>query len=541
MEGVKEIISRFESLKQKRGNFNSLWQTVSDLVMPRKSNISNKKSIGSRMDTLQYETTASNCADLLASFIHGNLTNPASDWFKLRFDGLSERVSSNKSLVDWLGASSKVVQTEINRPSAMFATNIHEIYLDLVVFGTACLWVGWNEKKDSLLFQSRPLSEIYVDENTNGSVDTVYRCFTMTLRNMISEFGEDALPSELRDIRDVKFKDKEYELLHAIFPNDNYNPDKLALANNRPFSSVYILKDKQHILKTSGYEEMPLIVIRWTKTTGEVYGRSPAIGCLADIKMIQSMSKEILIGAQMANRPPVMVSDDDQISPISTAPGATIRYRGTAPKAYDTGSRPQIGMDIMNEIRDRIRNAFHITQTMLVNGPTMTAEEVRTRAEEMMRLMGPVFGRMESELLGPLIERSFGLISRRGRLPKMPDMNMGETEEQEINMSVEYVSPLAMAQKQVDAQNMARAIEVSMPLLNLDGSAILNIDASKGVRDIFEMFGCAHILRSIDEVEEIKMSMQEKEQEDAENQQAMSALQLAGTAQEVQNAASTGQ
>ncbi len=47
------------------------------------------------------------------------------------------------------------------------------------------------------------------------------------------------------------------------------------------------------------------------------------------------------------------------------------------------------------------------------NGPQMTATEVVQRNEEKMRLLGPVLGRLQSELLRPMIDRTFAILLRK--------------------------------------------------------------------------------------------------------------------------------
>jgi hypothetical protein len=68
-----------------------------------------------------------------------------------------------------------------------------------------------------------------------------------------------------------------------------------------------------------------------------------------------------------------------------------------------------------------------------------------------MRLLGPILGRMEAELLGPIISRVFGILSRAGVFPEQPPELDG------VEWRVEYVSPIALAQR---GQKVDRAVQM---------------------------------------------------------------------------------
>lgn len=232
---------------------------------------------------------------------------------------------------------------------------------------------------------------------------------------------------------------------------------------------------------------MPLMVVRWSKATAEVYGRSPAASALPDIKMIQEMMKETIISAQLANRPPLLVRDDDQFAPAATVPGGIIRYSGEAPKAFSSGVDSSVGLEIMNEIRDRIRTAFFNDRLMTSGNVQMTATESLMRGEERMRLLGPVAGRIQTELLGPMIDRVFGLLLRRGKIPP-PPKGVG------TEIRVEYVSPLAMVQKQQEAQAVLKTVEAASPLVTLDPEAGKVFNAPEIIRKLGKVFGASDVL-----------------------------------------------
>jgi len=164
--------------------------------------------------------------------------------------------------------------------------------------------------------------------------------------------------------------------------------------------------------------------------------------------------------------------------------------------------------------RNAIRQAFYVDQLLLGQGQNMTATEVLQRNEEKMRLLGPVLGRMQAELLQPLISRSFALLLRDRLLPAPPEKLQG----QDIAFpDIEYVSPLAKAQKLTDLQAMLRGFEI---LLQVSQVAPVTdyLDPDKMVQYLVETAGLpARIIRGNDEVAQLR----EQQAEAAQQQQAM--------------------
>ena len=471
-----EIIQRTDELKSRRMNFERLWQEVSELVLPRKADFTTMQAQGAKRGRKLFETTAVNAAELLAAGLNGLMTNPAGKWFSLTV-AESEKTPE---IADWLAKAEQILADEIVRPSAGFATNIHEVYLDLAVLGTAGLYVGWDEKNDSLLFQSRFLGELFLEENAAGQVDRVYRVFKMSLEKIIQTWGKSAVSENMLAAYESGTQaQRDFEIIHAVFPNDLFEK---GVFFQKPVSSVYVLKDERTVLFSGGFEEMPLFVTRWSKACAEVYGRSPAISVLPDIKMLQEMMKETIIAAQLANRPPLLVRDDDQFAPAATVPGGIIRYTGEAPKAFVSGANSSIGLEIMNEIRQRIRAAFYNDRLTNTENVQMSATEVLQRAEEKMRLMGPVFGRLQTELLSPMMTRVFGLLVRHGRIALPAELDYHD-------VRVEYVSPMSLAQKHLQAQAVMRTLELAGGLLQIQPEASAVFNAPEAIRKIGEMYG----------------------------------------------------
>lgn len=476
---AEQIIRRFEQLKANRINWEQHWQELADYVLPRKDDVYQTRMTGAKKHNKVFDSTGIHSNELLASALHSMLTNPSTLWFELTTG--SELLDQNDDVRLWLQTAVRQMHKVLNNSN--FQTEIHEVYLDMCSFGTSCMRME-EDDEEVIRFQSRPIYEAYIDQNNKGSVDTVYRSFEWTTRQIEQEFGEDVLPDELKFNKSSDANAK-HEIIHAVEPmTDKYDgPD---IKKGFKFRSVYILKAKKVILSLGGFKEFPYVIPRWTKIAGEVYGRSPAMKALADIKMINQVMKTTIRSAQKTVDPPLMMPDDGILLPIKTAPGGINYYRaGSADKIEPllTGSRVDFGFQMMEQIRMRIREAFFIDQLQLGSGPQMTATEVSQRTEEKLRLLGPILGRQQFELLRPLIDRLFNIMVRKKLFPEAPP------ELSDAMLQVQYSSQIAKAQRSSDAQSFLRVFNIVGPLMQAMPDMLDNINGDQLLRYVSRAYG----------------------------------------------------
>jgi hypothetical protein len=512
MNIAKHLKKHFNALKSDRNNWDDHWREVSELVMPRKENIFERGSVFTRGEkrgnTRIYETTAIQSNVLLASALHGMLTNPSQPWFELTTG--DEFLDTDDNARRWLQESTDRIHQILIQSN--FHTEIHEAYMDLGCFGTSVLRV--EEDDESIVrFQSRPIYEVWIDENSKGEVDTVFREFNWTVRKIAQRFGEDSLTDELKnDLRNNS--QRKHKIVHAVLPSKDIPQD--LRPKLKKFASIWFLNAKEHILEIKGFNENPYIVSRWSKTSGEMYGRSPAMAALPDIKMINDMAKVTIRAAQKAVDPPLMMESDGIVLPLNVNPGGLNYKRPGAenPVPLITGSRPDIGEKIQEAPAQRIRESFFIDQLQLGFGPQMTATEVRQRTEEKLRLLGPVLARQQFELLKPLIDRLFGMMMRKNLFLAAPEVLEGK------NVTVRYSSQIAKAQRLAESDSLLRAVELIGPIAEADPTVLDNIDGDAAIRIIAKMVGLRQdMLRDDDEVIEIREQRAQAQQQQADNEQ----------------------
>jgi len=473
---AKNLLSRFDRLKSQRQNWESHWQEVADYMQPRKADVTKTRSKGDKRTELIFDSSPLQSVELLAASLHGMMTNPSTPWFSLKFK--NDGMEGEDEAKEWLESTTEIMYSVFNKSN--FQQEIFELYHDLITFGTAAMFIE-EDDEDDLKFSTRHINEMYISENDKGRIDTVFRKFKISARAAIQKFK-----TVSTNIAVIAKKDpyEEVEILHAVYPRSDFNPVKQD-KENMPFESVYLDADSGDELSVSGFKEFPFVVPRYLKASHEIYGRSPAMTALPDVKMLNEMSKVIIKSAQKQVDPPLLVPDDGFMLPVRTVPGGLNFYRaGTRDRIepLNIGANNTLGLNMEEQRRNSIRNAFYVNQLQMQDGPQMTATEVIQRNEEKMRLLGPVLGRLQSELLKPLIDRSFAILMRKNLFPNPPEFLSGQ------DIEIEYVSPLAKAQKSTELSSIMRAVEILGSLSNV-APVFDHINMDKLVRHLTSIVG----------------------------------------------------
>jgi hypothetical protein len=515
---AKQIIEKYETLKAQRSTWEDHWQDIADYFLPRKSNITVRRTKGDKRHDQLYDGTATHALELLSASLNGMLTNTISPWFVLKFR--NEAVNQDDEANEWLESSAKIMQQVFARSN--FQQEVFEMYHELLAFGTSAMFIT-DDVKDDLRFKTIHISEIFITENEKGMVDCLVRKFHLKNKNIPAMYPDAVLPRSLEQA----IQNKPYDdsiIIHSVHPSDN--PMGYDNKDNMDFISCHVHQETGTILREGGFKEFPYVVPRYLKSSSnEIYGRSPAMNALPDTKMLNTMCKTTIKAAQKQIDPPLMVPDDGFILPIRTVPGGLNFYRsGTRERIepLNIGSNNPLGIQMEEQRRKAIRENFFVDQLMTVQGQNMTATEVLQRTEEKMRLLGPVLGRLQSEFLQPLITRAFNLLLKNNKLPPIPEM-LGEQD-----IEIEYVSPLAKAQKSQELSSVMRGIEIFGSLQNV-APVFDYVDIDGLVNHIKDVLGLpAKMMKSKAQVQEQQQQKQEMQIEQQQLQQAQQVAEAAG-------------
>jgi len=522
MATYEYIKKRVDALASDRGTWEVNWQEILDYVMPRKADVVTLRTKGEKRTEVLFDSTAITACNLLAASLHGTLTSPSLPWFSIKLR--DEDLNKSRDVQLWLEDTGRRMYDTFNETN--FNTEVHELYLDLCSIGTAAIFVEEGNNgfdKDGIHFNTLHIAEYYIQENINGKVDTLYRKYKLTARQAVQEFGEKNVGEKI--LKSAKEKpDQKFNFIHAVEPTEDYKRAVGKSATKLPFHSCHVCEEDKMVVRTGGYNEFPYLVPRWSKATGEIFGRSPSYNALPDIK---TLNKAVEIGLKAwakAIDPPLLVQDDGVIGRVRTTPaGITIIRNDGAIKPLQIGSNWQITDLKENQLRTAIRQAYYSDQLQLQDGPQMTATEVQVRYELMQRLLGPTLGRFQTEFLNPLIERIFGIMYRSGALNKAPSSI------DDAKIDIEYVGPLARSQRMEEAVAIERLYQLAMNIGQVDPAIMDNIDHDEAIRMRAKLLGVPKtIMKDPNDVNDIReqRAMMQQAQQQAQLQQAQAQTAL---------------
>lgn len=538
------IIQRQECLASERSLLEAQWQEIAELVRPMRAdfNISREgawnttpRMAGEKRQQRVFDSTPGFAADNLAAGLWGMITNSANNWF-----GLShpiEEFNRDESVRLWLDEAARRMRNAFSANGQRFYAKAMELYLDQVSFGTGVFYTDEMPDGSGLFFSCRHLAECYISENAYEQVDTLYRRFLFTARQAYGLWGEAAGENIVR-VHD-KEPERRFEFIHAVYPREDYNPKLLLDRRGKPFTSCYVNVEKRQLVHESGYFEFPYQVARWATASRGTYGDSPAMLALPDIKMLNAMSKTTIVAAQKVADPPILTVDERGLRGARTTPGGFIysgldklgnpRYR-----PLETNANIGLGLEMEQQRRATIKEAFYGSLLLMVAQPNMTAAEWLGRQEEKLRLMGPHLGRIQSEFLDPLIDRVFGLMVRAGKFPAPPEILRRFPE-----IKVDYVSPLARAQKASEGAAIVRTFEALAPIGAANPEVYDNFDGDQVAQLLADAYGLPP--KAVRDPKRVALLRQQKQQAAQMAQLAQAAPGLGKAMKDVTQAGAIGQ
>lgn len=519
------FVRRHDKEKAERSTWESLWQDVADYYTPSNNDIYAARTRGERKTTRIYDSTGIQSNKLLASAFHSMLTSPTNKWFDVGTD--EEEIDQDFEVQLFYDNAVNKMFNVLNESN--FQSQIHEVYLSYGSIGTTVLLM--EEHPDRLVnYRADTIYDYTLQEGADGAVSGISYERKFTYAQLVDEYGKENLSFDI--IAQGELRPHEPDMFCVVITiekNKDYDPMQPKIVTNKLFRSIHVDRKTGHVVREGGFEEQPFAVPRANKYSGEKYGRSSGMEVLPDVKMLNAMSKVNIRGAQKVVDPPLVVPDHGFALPLDTRPGGTIYKRQGIQdeiRPLNTGARPDIGEDMMESARSRIRQAFFIDQLQLVNQNNMTATEVMQRTEENLRLMGPILGRLNDELLKPIVDRLLGIMLRKNLLGPIPEKLKDK------DIKVRYVSQIAKAQRAPELDVLNRVIMAMQPVIQAQPQVMDNIDGDKLFNHISNIAGLPKsVLRSPEEVQKARKERAEAENDareaELQNQEADTAQKLA--------------
>lgn len=483
-----KALKRWAALKNERESWIPHWREISEVLLPRSGRyLVTDRNKGSKAHKQIYDSTGTRALRVLAAGLMAGMTSPARPWFRLTTS--DPALDESVAVKEWLADVTRLMQMVFAKSNTYRA--LHTMYEELGAYGTAATIVVPDFKT---ILHHHPLTagEYAVAVNAQGVVDTLYREFQMTVAQVVAEFGIEACSQQVRMLHTNGTLDQWVTILHAVEPRSNRDTTQKD-GKNMPWSSLYleIGQNEGKALRESGFKSFPALCPRWATSGGDIYGNSPAMEALGDIKQLQH---EQLRKAQVIDyktKPPLQVPSALKNHGLDTLPGG-ISFVDAASPSGGIRSAFEVNLDLshllndIQDVRERIKGSFYADLfLMLANGNNgqMTATEVAERHEEKLLMLVPVLERLHNEIFDPLIEMTFERMVEANIVPPPPE----ELQGRELN--VEFVSMLAQAQRAIATNSVDRFVAHLGSVAQLKPEVLDKLDADRWADAYADMLG----------------------------------------------------
>lgn len=530
----KRYLKRFDSLMTERSSWDPHWRDLAEFIHPHRSRFwASQVNKGDRRNQSIINAAATRAARILASGMMAGITSPARAWFQITTP--DPALADRQNVKAWL---SQVVERMLD---AFSKSNVyralHATYEDLGVPGTSAFLL--EEDAQSVMWAyTQPIGEYCLASNARLVVDTLYRELRMTVGQLMERAKSDGWnPSpRVKDLYERGDLDTWIDVVRVVEPRRQYDARKVG-GKNMPIASCWFEKDgdvEVGILNEGGYRESPLLAPRWDVLGEDVYGHSPGMEALGDVRALQLYEMRKAQGVERIVEPPLVGPSSLRNQMASMFPGG-ITYLDMAVNGQKLEPIVQIhpavieaSNDSIDRIERRIEAAFYADLWLMMSqegDPQKTAREIVERHEEKMLQLGPVMERLEAELLNPLISRAFGILQRAGLLPPPPPELQGQ------DLRIEYLSVMAQAQKMVKGQSIQQLAGFVLQFAQVKPDVFDKVNTDEMVAQYADSLGLPPSL--INPQDQVDAARQQRAQAQAQQAQAEQAAAMAKSAKDL--------
>ena len=450
-----KLFTRWGMLKSERASWLAHWQEITTYLLPRNGRYFRQdRDKGWRRHNNIYDNTGTRALRTLGAGMMAGATSPARQWFRLAT--ADPELNSYQPVKLWLDDVTRRMQLVFQKSNTYRA--LHSMYEELGAFGTAASLVLPDFKN---VIHQYPITcgEYCIATDFQGRVTTLYREFEVTVADLVKEFGYENCSVTVRNMYDRGTLDAWIPIIHAIEPRTDRDHKKRD-SKNMPYGSWYfeVGGEEGKFLRESGFQQFPALVPRWSTAGGDIYGNSPGMEALGDIKQLQHEQLRKAQAIDFQTKPPLQVPISMKNRDVETLPGGISFVDGAGmgiKTAFEVNLNLQYLLNDIMDCRERVRGAFYADMfLMLATQPNtrMTATEVAERHEEKLLMLGPVLERLHNELLDPLVDITFTRMLQAGIVPPAPEELQG------MDLNVEFVSMLAQAQRAIGTNSVDRFV-----------------------------------------------------------------------------------
>ena len=573
----RQILKRYTELKKEQYNFFIPYQVIAEYFLTRKSDFVKNFVPGMFLNRDLYDSTGPKCANIMAGALLGMLWPESEKNFSLR---LARNIPDTKENRDFINEQSERLFEQMNHAEAGLCLALNEYMRDGVVFGTAGVGVFDSPEHEhyecDLLFQPWDVKRTTIEEGPNGLVNRVYFLKEQSVEQVVMEFGIENVSDRTKDAFNNGSMDVKVNVLHAIEPRYDRDPDG-ASTFDMPVSSTYIelegggvdagaagpalgsgIGGEGKVLKESGFESMRVFVNRFYKNLRERYGRSPAMDALPDVLELNALREAEIIATEKLLDPPLAILDDGRLGAgsIDTSAGAinvfniSGRVNGNQPPVMQLQTIQDIKStkDRIEELKQSVADHFMIDHLLDFNNKTeMTLGEVNIREKFRARLLSGLFSRQIVEVFNPLIKCCYNMLLAKGKLgvlansqralnaqltgyPELiipADIAKAMMQGEEV-YTIEYLTP---AMRMVQAELMGGILNTwkfANDIAQTQPEIYDNLDEDISIKHVSVYAGAPQdIIRAADTIAQIRQGRAQQQQQDKQFQQNIEQMKAA--------------
>ncbi|MFJ3117830.1 portal protein [Pseudomonas protegens] len=529
---------RLAMLKSERTSWEQNWRELSDFILPMRSRIlcDQQTNKGDRRNNKIINNTATEAAGTLAAGMMSGLTSRSRPWFNIEVR--QKEAMEFGPVKDWLFEVTQRMRDTLLRSN--FYNAMHVAYLEMAVFGVGAIWID-EDSENVIRCEAFTAGEYYVANGADGKVNAFYREFKLTAAQMAERFGEESLSvMALAALRESR-QDTWFDCVQMVQPNTDHEPG--SRSNKRmPFVSLVWEKASppEKTLEHKGFNEFPVVVMRWDVLPGDCYGTSPGRRCLGDIKALQLYERSSARLAETGSNPALQAPISLKGTPHSSIPGS-ITYvdqvggQNQMAPIYQPNYGWMQAIDLkIAKHEQRIDRSFYADLFLMISSmdDVRTATEIVARKEEKMAMLGPVVERVDFEGLDPIIERLFNIMQRQSLpiwagivdgdpwLPEPPEDMQG------VDVEADYISILAQAQKAQAVTSLERFASFAGNLAGVFPEITDKVNSDQLLDEYGDAIGVVPtVVRGDDEVDAIREQRNQQAQAQQMAQQMGQAVQ----------------
>lgn len=535
---ASELISTQARLEADKGTYNSHCQEIARYVIPRLDEFfTTHRTQGEKRTQFQFDSTAPLALDRSSAIINSLVTPRGQYWHGL--SPQDESLFEDHEAMVWHEQTRNMLFKLRYGQQSNFANQISECYTSMMAFGCGVLIVEERPGRWAR-YKSSHIKEHHFMENADGQIDTNFRKYRLTAKQAAEKFGAGALSPAINNALE-RTPEMKFDFLHVVMPNPERKPDMMG-APGMMYSSYHIdISGKRLCAEVGGFRRFPFIVMRYITSPDEIYGRSPAMTALAEVKMLNQMRKTDIRARHLAVDAPVLAANEASVRKISLKPNAisygTLDQNGNPLiRPWQTGNNLSASEQGIEQSRKMINDIFLVSLfQILVDTPEMTATEFLGRQQEKADLLSPIGGNLESESMTRLVDREIDMMASSGAFDEDGPLPMPKSVRDSGGAySIDFTSPMARLRMSGEAAGAERTIQSLIPAAQINPGVLDSVDWDKYAQIHRRANGAPE---SMFLSKEVVAAMRQQKQQAAQMQaMAAAAPQVAGAVKDIAQA-----